>query len=79
MWKWNGYYRRVERNTGQLTREIVATLINVNRGKNSSPARPGKLYPLNIDNVTDEVARGFDLEAANKIADSLKGKNVFKN
>ena len=74
IWRWNGYYRRVERANGQSMRELAAILINVNRGKNSRVVKSHKIYPLSIDDINNEIIQGFDADAAQKLLDAAKAK-----
>ena len=48
VWMWNGYTRRVERQSWEASREIVSIIYNTNV-KKGKQKRAKKLIPLSID------------------------------
>ena len=77
VWRWNGYYRRVERANFQSMRELASILINVNRTSKSKAVTGAKIYPLSIDEINDVIIEGFTMERAQKMLDAAKQKGWY--
>lgn len=72
-----GYNRRVERGW-DYTRHIIATLANVNRGKNTSAYSPKDIIPLPLlDGYRKpKVIRRIDPERKKQLLKFLEQRNV---
>lgn len=56
-----GYFVRVERQHWDPMRHMIATFINVNRGKGQPVIKPERLYPLSFDKKP-EAAKPYSKE-----------------